>query len=140
MTLMGTYNQTMDVKGRMSFPAKFREIIGERFVITKGIDGCLFVYSLEDFKAKSEKLGSLPLAKARKMQRVFTGWASEVEADKQGRILVPIALRETAGLEKEIVVVGVGERCEIWSKELWDGFNEQIDDNELMEALEGLDF
>lgn len=139
-TLMGTYNQTMDAKGRMSFPAKLREIIGERFIITRGIDGCLFVYSLEAFYAKTEKLKSLPMAKARKLQRSFMGWASEVEVDKQGRILVPQALRAQAELEKEVVVAGVTDRCEIWSKARWDSFNAEIDDDELMDALEGLDF
>lgn len=130
----------MDAKGRMSFPAKLREIIGERFIITRGIDGCLFVYSIEEFQIKSDKLKALPMAKARKMQRTFTGYASEVEADKQGRILVPQALREVAALEKEVVVVGVSDRCEIWDKKRWESFNEEIDDNELMDALEGLDF
>lgn len=139
-TLMGTYNQTMDAKGRMSFPAKLREIIGERFIVTKGIDGCLFVYSLEEFKAKSDKLNSLPLVKARKFQRSFTAFANEVEADKQGRILISAPLRKVAGLEKEVVVVGVLNRCEIWDKQRWENFNEEVDDDELMEALEGLDF
>lgn len=139
-TLMGTYNQSMDAKGRMSFPVRLREIIGERFIITRGIDGCLFVYSPEEFKAKADKLKGLPMAKARKMQRSFTGWAQEVEADKQGRVLVPLALREQAGLEKDVVVVGVSDRCEIWDKKRWESFNAEIDDEELMGALEGLDF
>lgn len=102
--LKGTYNQTMDAKGRMTFPTKLRELIGERFIVTKGIDGCLFVYSLEDFEKRAEKIRSLPMAKARALQRSFMAWACEVEPDKQGRILVPQSLREVAGLEKEIVV------------------------------------
>lgn len=138
--LKGTYNQTMDAKGRMTFPTKLRELIGERFIVTKGIDGCLFVYSLEDFEKRAEKIRSLPMAKARALQRSFMAWACEVEPDKQGRILVPQSLREVAGLEKEIVVAGVSDRCEIWDKKRWDDFNSSIDDNELMEALEGLDF
>lgn len=80
------------------------------------------------------------MAKARALQRSFMAWACEVEPDKQGRILVPQSLREVAGLEKEIVVAGVSDRCEIWDKKRWDDFNSSIDDNELMEALEGLDF
>ena len=123
--LKGTYNQTMDAKGRMTFPTKLRELIGERFIVTKGIDGCLFVYSLEDFEKRAEKIRSLPMAKARALQRSFMAWACEVEPDKQ---------------EKEIVVAGVSDRCEIWDKKRWDDFNSSIDDNELMEALEGLDF
>lgn len=138
--LKGTFNQSMDVKGRMSFPAKLREVIGERFIVTKGIDGCLFVYSMEDFEAKAQKIKSLPLAKARALQRSFMGWACEVEADKQGRILVPASLREVAKLEKDIVVVGVSDRCEIWDKQLWDDFNNSVDDEEMMSALEDVDF
>ncbi len=109
-------------------------------IVSKGIDGCLFVYSLEDFEKRAEKIRSLPMAKARALQRSFMAWACEVEPDKQGRILVPQSLREVAGLEKEIVVAGVSDRCEIWDKKRWDDFNSSIDDNELMEALEGLDF
>lgn len=138
--LKGTYNQSMDIKGRMSFPAKLREIIGDKFVVTKGIDGCLFVYSMEDFEAKAEKIKGLPIAKARALQRSFMGWACETEADKQGRILVPASLREVAALEKEVVVVGVSDRCEIWDKKRWEDFNSGVDDDELMNALEGLDF
>lgn len=75
--LKGTYNQTMDAKGRMTFPTKLRELIGERFIVTKGIDGCLFVYSLEDFEKRAEKIRSLPMAKARALQRSFMAWACE---------------------------------------------------------------
>lgn len=133
-TLMGTNFVTMDAKGRMSFPAKLREIIGERFIVTKGIDGCIYAYSLSDFKNKAQKLKDMPMTKARKLQRSFVGFASVVEPDKQGRILVPQALRECAGLSKEVVVAGVIDRCEIWSKERWDSFNDESED------MEGLDF
>lgn len=139
-TLMGTYSQTMDAKGRMSFPVKLREIMGERFVITYGIDGCVFAYSAENFRKKAAQLQKLPLIKAKDMQRKFIGHAAVVEPDKQGRILVPQELRKSAGLEKEIVVVGLSDRCEIWSRERWEKLNESVDDNDLMSALEGLDF
>lgn len=138
--LKGIYSQSMDAKGRMSFPAKLREIIGERFVVTKGIDGCLFVYSEEDFEAKAEKLRSLPLAKGRALQRHFMAWAKDVEVDKQGRILISQELRETASLEKEIVVVGVSDRCEIWDKSRWEEINSAVDQDELMSILEDVDF
>lgn len=137
--LTGTFNQTMDAKGRMSFPAKLREALGERFIVTKGIDGCLFVYSIENFEKKAEKIQSLPLAKARALQRSFMAWACEVEPDKQGRILVAQSLREAAALDKEIVVAGVCDRCEIWDKQRWMQFNERSE-SELAEELEGLDF
>ena len=138
--LKGTYNQTMDVKGRMAFPAKLREIIGEKFVVTKGLDGCLFVYSLEEFEIRADKIKSLPMAKARNLQRTFMANAVEVEADKQGRILIPQTLRGIAGLEKDIVVAGVSDRCEIWDKQKWEDLNNSVDDEMLMSALEELDF
>ncbi len=138
--LKGTYYQSMDVKGRMTFPAKLREIIGERFIVTKGLDGCLFVYSMEDFEARADKIKALPMAQGRNLQRSFMANACEVEADKQGRILIPPALREIASLEKEVVVAGVSDRCEIWDKEKWDELNSSVDDEMLMKALEGLDF
>ena len=138
--LTGNYNQSMDTKGRMTFPAKLREIIGERFVVTKGIDGCLFVYSLEDFEVRAKKISALPLAQGRNIQRNFMANAIEVEADKQGRILLPQPLREIAGLVKDVVVVGVSNRCEIWDKQRWEDLNNNIDEHEMIEAMEGLDF
>lgn len=138
--LKGTYNQTMDVKGRMAFPAKLREIIGEKFVVTKGLDGCLFVYSLEEFEIRADKIKSLPMAKARNLQRTFMANAVEVEADKQGRILIPQTLRGIVGLEKDIVVAGVSDRCEIWDKQKWEDLNNSVDDEMMMSALEELDF
>ena len=138
--LTGTYNQSMDAKGRMTFPAKLREIIGEKFVVTKGLDGCLFFYSLEDFEAKAMKISQMPIAQGRNIQRTFMANAVEVEADKQGRVLVPQNLREMAGLTKEIVVAGVSNRCEIWDKTRWEELNESVDEQEMINAMEGLDF
>lgn len=138
--LNGTFYQSMDVKGRMSFPTKLREIVGESFVITKGLSGCLFVYSLEDFEKLAQKLSDMPMSKALTVQRFFMASSTTVEADKQGRVLVPQSLREYAGLEKEIVVAGVSDRAEIWDKAKWDEFNAQISEESVMEALEGLDF
>ena len=138
--LNGTYYQSMDVKGRMSFPTQLREIIGDSFVITKGLTGCLFVYSQEDFEKLAEKLSDMPMAKALTVQRFFMASSTNVDADKQGRILVPQPLREFANLEKEIVVAGVSDRAEIWDKSKWDEFNSTISEESVMEALEGLDF
>ena len=95
--LTGTYNQSMDQKGRMAFPSKLREIMGERLIVTKGVDGCLFVYSVEDFAQKAEKLKALPMAQGLRLQRSFMANAVELEADKQGRILIPAALDSRAG-------------------------------------------
>ena len=138
--LKGTYNQTMDAKGRMTFPAKLREIIGEKFVVTKGLDGCLFVYSLEEFEARADRISSLPIAQARNIQRAFMANAIEVEADKQGRILIPQTLRDMACLTKEIIVAGVSNRCEIWDKQKWDELNNSVDEQAMIDAMEGLDF
>ena len=138
--LKGNYSQTMDVKGRMSFPQKLRDEIGDRFIVTKGIDGCLFVYSLENFEAICEKLRAIPMIRGRAIQRKIMSWAIEVEADKQGRILIPQNLREQAGLTKEIIVSGVFDRCEIWDKERFEQMNEDVDEEELMKALEGTEF
>lgn len=114
---MGEYNHIIDAKGRLIVPAKFREILGDNFVVTKGLDGCLFVYSDKEWQAFEEKLKTLPLTNknARQFTRFFLAGAAQVEVDKQGRILLPQVLREFAGLEKEVVLVGVASRIEIWS-------------------------
>ncbi|MBR6874155.1 MAG: division/cell wall cluster transcriptional repressor MraZ [Ruminococcus sp.] len=138
MSLKGTFYQSMDAKGRMTFPAKLREIIGESFTITKGGDGCLLVYSNEDFERLSEAVRKLS-SKDRNVQRLLMGNANEVEADKQGRILIPPTLRAYAGLDKEVAVVGVSNRCEIWDRQKWDSFNDSADIGALLDTLEGID-
>lgn len=116
---MGEYNHTIDAKGRLIVPSKFREILGDAFVVTKGLDGCLFVYDNEEWKLFEEKLRSLPITnkEARQFVRFFLAGATEAEVDKQGRILIPNVLREFAELIKDVVLVGVGSRIEIWGKE-----------------------
>lgn len=138
--LMGTFTHNMDVKGRMNFPTKLRETLGDSFIITKGLDGCLFVYSKEGFEELGEKIRQVPLSKGRELQRFFMAGASEAEADKQGRILIPQPLREYAGLETNVVVIGASTRAEIWDKTKWDKFNEEFTENKLEEAMEGIDF
>lgn len=125
---MGEYLHTIDSKGRLILPAKFREELGEQFIATKGLDNCLFVYSKDEWVILENKLKQLPLAKpeARAFVRFFFSGAAEMECDKQGRILLPTNLREHAKLDKDIVVIGVSNRIEIWSKVLWDAYNEQI--------------
>lgn len=118
---MGEYNHTVDAKGRLIVPAKFREALGEEFVVTKGLDGCLFVYPMEEWKNIEEKFRNIPLTTkdARKFSRFFFSGAATCEVDKQGRILIPTVLREFAGLQKDAVLAGVFNRIEIWSKERW---------------------
>lgn len=118
---MGEYNHIIDAKGRLIIPAKFRELLGEEFVLTKGLDGCLFIYPMDEWEAFEEKLRALPLTNknARAFSRFFVAGATMCELDKQGRILVPVTLREFAGLSKDVVLTGNLTRIEIWSKEKW---------------------
>ena len=107
MMFMGEYNHTIDAKGRLIVPSKFREALGDTFVVTKGLDGCLFVYDNEEWQAFEEKLRSLPITnkEARQFARFFLAGAAEVEVDKQGRILVPNILREFAQISKDVVLI-----------------------------------
>ena len=122
---IGEYEHTVDAKGRVIMPAKLREDIGDTFIITKGLDGCLFAYSQTEWKNFEEKLKALPLTQknARNFVRYFLSGAVECEIDKQGRFLISSNLREHAGLDKEIVIIGVGTRIEIWDKEKWKAYN-----------------
>ena len=138
---MGEYNHTVDAKGRLIVPSKFREQLGDEFVVTKGLDGCLFVYENTEWKILEEKLKKLPLtnANARKINRFFLAGAALCEVDKQGRILLPAVLREFAGIGKDAVMVGVGKRIEIWSKESWMSANVYDDMDEIAESMEGFE-
>lgn len=120
---MGEYNHTIDAKNRLIIPSKFREQLGDEFVITKGLDGCLFVYDQKEWSEFEAKLKALPLTnkEARTFVRFFLAGAAGVEVDKQGRILVPAVLKDFAELSKDVVLIGVASRIEIWSKERWEG-------------------
>ena len=134
---MGEYSHTIDTKGRLIIPSRFREELGETFVVTKGLDGCLFVFSDEEWKALEIKLKSLPLTNknARQFARFFVAGATPCELDKQGRILLPATLREFAGLEKDVVLTGMLNRIEIWSKDKWNE-NNSLDDVAMDEIAE----
>ncbi len=141
---MSQYNHTIDAKGRVIIPAKFREKLGDTFVITKGLDGCLYGYAREEWSAFEEKLGTLPITNknSRQFTRFFLAGAAECELDKQGRILIPSVLREFAGLDKDVVLVGVASKIEIWSKERWDESNGEYETNmdDIAMNLESLGF
>jgi len=126
---MGEFQHNIDVKGRIIVPAKFREGLGEHFVVTRGLDKCLFAYPMDEWKILEEKLKKLPLTKkdARAFTRFFFSGAIECEIDKQGRINIPQPLRNYASLEKECVVIGVSNRIELWASDSW---NEYFDDSE----------
>jgi len=117
--LIGEYEHNIDQKGRLNFPAKLRDSLGERFFITKGQDKCLFAYSAKEWEALELKLRALPMSKSRELLWHFFAGATEVEPDKQGRVVIPSNLRDHAGLSKDVMIVGVSLRAEIWDKHRW---------------------
>ncbi|MGF3066726.1 division/cell wall cluster transcriptional repressor MraZ [Facklamia sp. P12945] len=139
---MGEYQHNIDSKGRLIMPAKFRPELGSTFIVTRGLDGCLFGYPMNAWETIEEKLKQLPLAKkdARKFTRFFYSAATEVEIDKQGRINLPKNLIEFAKIDKECRVIGVSDRIEIWSSELWEDFAEDAEENFENIAEEMIDF
>ncbi len=137
--LIGEYEHSLDVKGRLILPAKIREDMGDKFIVTKGLDGCLFGFSQTEWLSFEEKLKTLPLTNknARDFVRFFLSGATECEIDKQGRFLIASNLREYASLEKDAVIIGVGTRIEIWNKEKWKSYNsdENISADEIAENM-----
>ena len=116
--MTGQYQHTVDAKGRLFIPAKLREELGETFYVTMGMDGCLSVYSDESWAKFTEKFESLPYTRTKAMRPLFAN-AAKCEPDAQGRILLPAKLRAYAGLQKDVVVIGVSNRAEIWDAEKW---------------------
>ena len=141
---IGEFQHTLDAKGRMFVPAKFRDELGEKFIVTIGLDKCLFVFPVETFQIYKEKLDAISIANrdAREFARFFFAGAGECEPDKQGRVMIPQKLRMYAGLEKEVIVVGVSGRVEIWDKEKWYATHsfENFDPEMLSNKMEGLGF
>lgn len=125
--LIGEYEHSLDLKGRLTMPSKLKEDIGEKFVVTKGLDGCLFAYSQNEWKNFEDKLRAFPLTNkdARALMRFFLAGAIECEIDKQGRFLISSNLREFANLEKEVIIIGVLTKIEIWSKDKWLKYSEE---------------
>ena len=137
---IGEYEHSVDAKGRVIMPAKLREDIGEKFILTKGLDGCLFAYSQKEWLNFEEKLKTLPLTNknARDFVRFFLSGAIECEIDKQGRFLIPNNLRTYSKLDKEIVIIGVGTRIEIWNRDVWNKSGETISADEIAENMDKL--
>lgn len=138
--MIGEYNHSLDAKGRINFPAKLREELGDRFYITKGLDNCLFVYSEAEWKVLEERIRTLPVSKARPLQRFLFAGAALAEPDKQGRVGIPQNLREYAGLTKDIVVAGASLRAEIWDKQSWDDMCSGLTSASIAEAMDDLGF
>ena len=121
-------------------PAKLRQDIGDKFILTKGLDGCLFAFSQNEWLNFETKLKTLPLSdrNARNFVRFFLSGATECELDKQGRFLIPTNLRISANLEKDAIIIGVGTRIEIWNKETWEKCDEEISADEIAENMANL--
>lgn len=140
---MGEFQHSLDEKARLTIPAKFRDELGPTFVVTRGLDQCLFVYPRQDWEALEAKMRALPLTRpdARQFIRFFFSGAAECELDKQGRIVVPANLREYAHVNRDCVVIGVGGRVEIWDQEIWKNYTNTVADSfsELAAGLVDLD-
>jgi len=140
---MGEFNHNIDMKGRIIVPSKFRDGLGDSFVVTRGLDKCLFAYPMDEWEILETKLKKLPLTKkdARAFTRFFFSGAVECEVDKQGRINIPQPLRNYAALEKECVVIGVSNRIEFWAEEKWEDYFQDSEDSfaEISENLMDFD-
>jgi len=128
---LGQYEHTIDEKGRLIIPAKYREPLGDNFIITYGLDVCLFVYSLEEWKTLAEKLKLLPLGQrdARAFKRILFSRATNCTIDSQGRVIIMKYLRDYARIDKEVMIIGVSDRIEIWSKDIWQKYFDKIEDS-----------
>lgn len=136
--LYGEYQHNMDIKGRVTVPSKFREDLGDKFFVCKGLDNCLFMLSKNQWELMLEKVATMPVAEARNVQRYFFSGATDVETDKQGRILLPQTLRDYANITKEVTVIGTGSRAEIWDSERWRLYNEGLTQESIETAMGAL--
>lgn len=137
--LIGEYQHNMDSKNRVAVPSKFRADLGSLFYITKGLDGCLFVLAADEWERLEKKVSSLPISKARGLQRFFFSGAAEVQPDKQGRILIPQQLKEYADLDKDVTFIGASSRVEIWNTDKWITINSELTQDSVEEAMDMLD-
>ena len=138
--LIGEYNHSLDAKGRVNFPARLRDDLGESFIITKGLDNCLFVYRMSEWELLEQRMRELPTNQASIIQRFLFAGAVEVSPDKQGRVLIPQNLREHAGLKENVTIVGVSVRAEIWDSDRWRASNEAITSELVAQTMDKLGF
>ena len=138
--LMGTYHHNIDAKGRMSFPTKLRDLLGGEFYVTKSINQkCLTIYSKSEWENLANKIAELPDSMGGlDIKRWLFSGAGELVPDKQGRVLIPSDLREFAGLKKDVVVIGLDDKAEIWDKELWDAQQSNMDMSAMLAAMQQL--
>lgn len=135
---LGEYNHAIDAKGRIFVPAKYRDDLGNTFVITRGIDSCLTVYPMAEWEKFSGKINEMPPTQARKIRRFIYANASDVEVDSQGRVLLSESLRTYAGIEKNAVIIGLGSYLEIWSDENWNKERETETSDEIADLMVAL--
>lgn len=138
--LIGEYRHAIDPKGRLVLPAKIREGMGETFIMTKGLDQCIAAYTLKECEVIEQKVHALPSAKSRTLKRFLFASATEVTTDKQGRVLIPMSLREYANLSKNVVTIGNSTGIEIWDEEHWDAVCGEITQEAVEEAMDELGF
>ena len=138
--MKGEYQHTLDAKGRLFITAKLREQLGDGFVVTKGLDECLFLYPQKAWDELEQKIRQLPMSKSRGLQRFFLSSAADVTVDRQGRIVIPTTLRSYANLERDVVVIGVGERAELWDARRWNAYTDDLDCESIAQAMEELGF
>ena len=140
--LIGEYEHSLDAKGRLIMPAKLKDDMGEKFILTTGLDGCLFGFSMSEWEKFEDKLKALPITNknARNFVRFFLSGATECELDKQGRFLIAGKLREVAKLDKDVTIIGAGTRIEIWDKAIWEEHNseENLSIEEIEQNMEDL--
>lgn len=136
----GEYRHSIDPKNRMFLPANLREILGNDIVMTKGMDPCVSVYPMESWELFTEKLNSLPEIQSRRIKRFIYSSATKTTPDSQGRVLMPQNLREYAGLDKNVYVIGVGDHVEIWDEDKWNAENAGMNSDEVVETLVALGF
>ena len=138
--MRGEYQHNIDAKGRLFIPAKFRESLGSAFVATKGLDGCLFLYSMQAWSVLEDKINGLPMSKSRDLQRFFFSSAADCAPVAQGRVVIPQNLRQYAGLTKEVTVIGVSGRAEIWDTGRWLQYSGALTPEAVAQAMEELGF
>lgn len=140
--MLGRYDHTIDAKGRIIIPAKYREQMGDKFYVTRGLDECLFVYAPDEWEKFENHIKELPIGskEARKINRFFFVGATDDEVDRQGRIMIPAHLREYAHLEKNVILAGVGNHLEIWDPATYDAKNNFDDIEDIAESMEGFCF
>lgn len=140
--LFGEYQHNVDKKGRVIIPSRLRDGLGERFMICKGLEEnrCLYIYSLDQWAALTEKIQQMPTAKSRTLKRFLYAGAAELECDSQGRVLIPANLREYASLEGTIYIVGASDHAEIWDSEKWIKISEKTTPEVVAKLMEELNF